>query len=578
MQLVQRSSSSGSFDPQNSFDLTVKGTPLQYEPNISEQLKGDLEADIKTGFDELSSLEITDRGCSTAGLETECHFIGADGRPYDDMEDVVEELKTTHSQPVTWEFAPHIAEGNSTVMEIKGAEFLAQLEEQVRFLPQVVQQALRRREEEAVACMAGTLPSYGVEEVERGRICSKHSRYRHLFDGLSYLATHHSFGMPGEQQFHRVTATGLSPSGNFEQTEITLAPDSITVNNPNYRRAVRAPQGELLRQELFGAMTSFQLHLAIPNPKEDYVCLHRSAQAIVAAFAGIAANSAFVADHFLLQNSRLVMLPHITHPHRYSVTNWLEEPLEQFQHHVGFNDPLVRPLINPAVGSKVKLENITSLQKLFTHSGTFWPHVRTVASVVDGNLDLRPEFRPVCTASTAIDNAAHAVCYYGVMAGLAKFLQQNYQLDIGGNITELDARLPYRKILENEVNVAAYGVRAMITWVDGVTMPLTDFYDSVLVPAMKIGFKSMSIDEMTAQRYRKVVDDRMHFQLGDGPRGISGSDIQVWLYNNHPDLRGDSEPEKLRKLSLLLADAAKQDTKQRPQPILDWFVKNHLIA
>lgn len=312
----------------------------------------------------------------------------------------------------------------------------------------------------------GILPTVGAEDLTRERISSP-SRYAVLAERMRVL------------RHGPVVVNIVGPE------PLRFSTDSI------------APEG---------AATSLQLHLRVPPA--DFVAYYNATQAIAGAQLAVGANSPFLLGHELWHETRIPLCEQVLDTRRSGAAragepprvwlgdSWLADPLEIFDADVRRVPPVLPTLTEQDPLDCVASGMAPRLPELRLHNGTVWRWNRPVYDVVGGVPHLRIENRVLPSGPTAVDMAANAAFYFGLVRSVATADCPLWSVQ------------PFGTARRDMLAAARHGPAAWLHW-DGAEVPATRLVLDVLLPLAAAGLDDWGTAAADRDRLLAVVAGRV---------------------------------------------------------------------
>lgn len=280
-------------------------------------------------------------------------------------------------------------------------------------------------------------------------------------------------------------------------------------------QVLRSRQGRPLRlnivgrQQLHGehrdvmleaAATSYQLHLQ--TPYEQAHKLYNAAITASAAMVAVGANSPYLFDHDLWDETRIPLF-------------------EQAVEIGGFNSVAQGPLHRVSFGSgyarnsiiecfEENLEHFPVLlpmrfddeprrfSHLRLHNGTIWRWNRPLIGFdEDGTAHVRIEHRVLPGSPSIQDAIANAALFYGLTEALVM------------DSDELMRRLPFAQAKDNFYQAARFGLDARVNWFDNENWNLRQLLLDELLPMAKRGLTRLGIETRSGDHYLSIIEGRL---------------------------------------------------------------------
>ncbi len=312
----------------------------------------------------------------------------------------------------------------------------------------------------------GTLPTAGPEELTRDRLSSP-TRYELLARRM-------------RAQRHGPVVVRIDGA------------ESLTFVSPSV-----APEA---------AATSLQLHLRVPADR--FAAYYNAAQAIAGAQLAVGANSPYLLGRQLSQETRIELCEQMldsgprrevragTPPRAWLGDRWIRGPVELFDTIVRSLPPLLPKLTLEHPLDSVARGTAPGLPELRLHNGTVWRWNRPVYDVQDGQPHLRIENRVLPSGPGALDMAANAAFYLGLVRALADADRP------------LWSTTPFALVRRNHYAAARLGLDATLYW-DGTRVPAAQLIRDVLLPLAETGLDAWGIPSAERDRYLSVIAQRV---------------------------------------------------------------------
>ncbi|WP_099021645.1 glutamate--cysteine ligase family protein [Mycolicibacterium palauense] len=302
------------------------------------------------------------------------------------------------------------------------------------------------------------------------------------------------------------------------------------------------------------AATSLQLHLRVSADRfADY---YNAAQMIAGAQVAVAANSPFLLGRRAWRETRITLLEQLldtrrprevraSAPSRVRLgDSWIDGPLELFDDLVAHYPPLFPTLEDEDPDAAVDAGRAPALHELRLHNGTVWRWNRPVYDVQAGRPQLRIENRVLPSGPTAVDMAANAAFYYGLVRSVADSGRAPW------------AGTPFA-IAERDLHRGARdGLTATLHW-DGADHPAQRLAREVLLPAAADGLDAWGVEAADRDRYLGVIEGRVR-------RGRTGADWQTAMVE-HLEVGGLTRVAALHEMTRRYAEYAHSGA-----PVHEW--------
>jgi hypothetical protein len=307
---------------------------------------------------------------------------------------------------------------------------------------------------------------------------------------------------------------GILPT--VRQQDLTLA--NISPLNRYYAlndQVLKLRRGRPLRLDISGrdhlalthddvmleaATTSFQVHLQAPA--EDAVRYFNAAQILSAPMVALAANSPFLFEHRLWDETRIPLFEQAVdigdeaHAAKRRVTfgsGYLQRSASEC-----FRENLERfPVLLPILFE----DGAAALRHLRLHNGTIWRWNRLLIGF-DGAAvpHLRVEHRVMPAGPSIVDMISNAAVYLGASRFLA------------GLHRAPEADLPFAQARDNFYLAARQGLDAHLVWLDGREVEVRTLLLDEILPMAREGLLLLGADEDDSERYLSVA--RMRVRTG----------------------------------------------------------------
>ena len=305
---------------------------------------------------------------------------------------------------------------------------------------------------------------------------------------------------------------GILPT--IRQQDLTLA--NISPLNRYHAlndQVLRLRQGRPLRLDISGpdhlalshddvmleaATTSFQVHLQAPA--SEAVRYFNAAQILSAPMVALAANSPFLFEHRLWEETRIPLFEQAVdvgddaHAEKRRVTfgsGYLQDsPMECYQENVE-RFPVLLPLLFD--------DGASQLRHLRLHNGTIWRWNRMLIGFDDAAVPhLRVEHRVMPAGPSIVDMISNAAVYLGASRFLA------------GLRRAPEADLPFARARENFYVAARDGLHAHIVWLDGREVEVGTLLRDEILHMARQGLLLLGADEDDSEHYLAIAQMRVH--------------------------------------------------------------------
>ncbi len=265
---------------------------------------------------------------------------------------------------------------------------------------------------------------------------------------------------------------------------------------------------------LMGATSAFHMHIRLPIEKTHH--FYNLACIIAAPITAIGANSAFLLDQQLWDETRIPLFerlvnagnkfPQSDSPRVFFNERYIDNSLLGV-----FQDNLKYPIVIPECHS----EESNTLWHMRLHNGTLWRWIRPVIGFDENNEPhFRVELRVLPGGTSIIDMVANIAFFIGLMHGL-----------VDDPLVQ-ECKLPFDKVSENFYTAARHGLASNVFWLEGKQVPLRQLIAETLVPAAEKGLQSLGVDEDDIKLYLSVIKER-------AISGKTGSQWQREFFANH---------------------------------------------
>ncbi|WP_088339949.1 CBS domain-containing protein [Robiginitalea sediminis] len=442
---------------------------------------------------------LIDRSQMHIGAEQEFCLVTDHWEPSTQAVEVLKDIEDPH---FTSELTRYNLEANLDPLPLKGTCF-SQMHEQLNRLLNYAQSVAEKHRNNIV--LTGILPTIGTRHLSDDYMTPA-NRYKTLNNAIKKV----------READVEVKIKGVD--------EVNLHHDSIMYE---------------------GCNTSFQAHLQI-DP-DTFADTYNWAQAISGPVLSISTNSPMLMGRELWEETRIALFTQSVDTRRSTFllnereprvgfgTAWASGTAADF-----FKKSIVRfrSLISTDFEDQNSLEQLQAgetpkLEALNLHNGTVYPWNRLCYGRGNGVPHLRIENRYLPSGPTTSDEIANMMLWVGIMYGRPKAWE-----DIAGKMDFRDAK-------KNFFNAARYGMGAQFHW-DGKIVPARELLLDFFLPMAYQGLDRAGVDRKDAERYLKVIENRI--------RSHNGSE---WMVQTYRQLRRDlNAPEALRKLTCCLFERA----------------------
>lgn len=287
---------------------------------------------------------------------------------------------------------------------------------------------------------------------------------------------------------------------------------------------------------LEAAATSFQIHLKVtPN---EAARVYNASKIISGPMVAIGANSPYLFDHDLWDETRIplfeqavsvggpILQERVNFGFRYAERSILET----------FRANLDRyPVLLPQLMD----DPPEQLAHLRLHNGTIWRWNRPLVGCdSQSRPHLRIEHRVLPASPSVADAIGNAALYFGLARNVAHAP------------VPLESRLPFSEVMKGFYTCARDGLDAVIPWLDGRILPVTQILADDLLPRARQGLADLGIDPGEREHWLGIVTRRLESKQ-------TGARWQrAWIARHGPDM-----------INLTATYLAHQ---QSGQPVHDW--------
>ncbi len=307
----------------------------------------------------------------------------------------------------------------------------------------------------------------------------------------------------------------------------TLSPEQLTYQrlsaNPRYAllsRRMRAARQRPFAVRIDGtepvswsadsvapeaAATSMQLHLRVPP--ERFAAFYNAAQLVAAAQVAVGANAPYLLGRQVWAETRIALCEQMLdtrgpeevaagQPRRVRLgDHWVGGPVELFDQIVQSFPPLLPAFDEEDPDQALAAGRVPGLHELRLHNGTVWRWNRPVYDVRAGRPQLRIENRVLPSGPTAVDMAANAAFYFGLVRALADTVPPPW------------TAVPFRVAEQDLHRAARHGVAARLRW-RGHTVRADRLVLDELLPAAASGLDAWGVASADRDRYLGVIASR----------------------------------------------------------------------
>lgn len=251
--------------------------------------------------------------------------------------------------------------------------------------------------------------------------------------------------------------------------------------------------------------TSFQLHWQVAP--EEMASRYNVAQLISAPLLAVSVNSPVLLGRRLWPESRVALFQQSVDVRPADArqqlsrvtfgTRWMDDSVVEL-----FRDNIARfrPMLDLVEDDEDPLAivdrgEVPALSALCLHNGTIYRWNRPCFGTAGPHL--RVENRVLPAGPSVPDCVANAALFFGLMAALPDAL---------GDVRE---RMRFDDAKESFLAAARGGLRAEVTWLDGVTRPVTDLVEHELLPLARAGLIDGGVEREDVDRYLGIVEERI---------------------------------------------------------------------
>jgi hypothetical protein len=256
------------------------------------------------------------------------------------------------------------------------------------------------------------------------------------------------------------------------------------------------------------ACTSAQFHLQV-SP-DDFPAAWNAAQAIAGIQVAVAANSPYLFDRELWQETRITLFEQATdtrpvelkiqgvRPRVWFGEGWITSVFDLFEENTKYFPALLPICSEEDPQAVLDSGDIPQLDELTLHNGTVYRWNRPVYAVVNGRPHLRVENRVLPAGPTVADTIANGAFYYGLVRYLADEERPIW------------SRLEFAEAERNLHRAARFGIHAPLHWpgtegTDAATLVLDR-----LLPMAHEGLRRMGVEPPRRERLLGIIEGRCH--------------------------------------------------------------------
>ncbi|MGP9694257.1 glutamate--cysteine ligase [Brachybacterium sp. AOP25-B2-12] len=254
------------------------------------------------------------------------------------------------------------------------------------------------------------------------------------------------------------------------------------------------------------ACTSMQLHLQVAP--EKFAATWNAAQAIAGPQVALAANSPFLLGRRLWHETRIPAFTQSidTRPPEYAEQGvrprvwfgerWITSFFDLFEENVRFFPALIPESREMAAEPLLTEGAAPRLHELMLHNGTVWRWNRPIYDPGTDLPHLRIENRLLPSGPTAIDMAANAAFFYGLVHHLVDERRP------------LWSRMAFPTARDAFTTCARRGLEARIAWPRLGSVQVSDLLTEQLIPRAIEGLRDLGVDEDLIERHEHVLMGR----------------------------------------------------------------------
>jgi gamma-glutamyl:cysteine ligase YbdK (ATP-grasp superfamily) len=247
---------------------------------------------------------------------------------------------------------------------------------------------------------------------------------------------------------------------------------------------------------LEAATTSLQIHTRIPQ--SEAARYYNAIQILSAPMVALTANSPYLFGKDLYDETRIPLFEQSLHvygqeDHYRLVTmgyEYIKDSLMEFFDENLYHYNVLLPIdLDP---------DISKLTHLRFHNGVIWKWNRAVIGFDnDGGPHLRIEHRVIPSGPSISDIIANLAFFSGVLDTYAR-----------GEIPP-ESQIPFHTMKDNFYNAARDGMKAKVTWTNGVRGSVHTLLTEVLLPQARKGLERLEIDKEDMDFYLNIIKERL---------------------------------------------------------------------
>ena len=254
------------------------------------------------------------------------------------------------------------------------------------------------------------------------------------------------------------------------------------------------------------ACTSMQLHLQVPP--EQFAAAWNAAQAIAGPQVALAANSPFLLGRRLWHETRIPTFVQAldTRPPEYAAQGvrprvwfgerWITSMFDLFEENVRLFPALIPESRDMAEEPLLTESASPRLHELMLHNSTVWRWNRPIYDPGDDLPHLRLENRPLPAGPTAVDMAANAAFFYGLLHALVHERRP------------LWSRMSFEQADESFHQCARWGLEARVRWPRVGRVRVADLLLEQLIPQAVQGLIELGADVQLAKHSGGILTER----------------------------------------------------------------------
>ncbi|MBZ5733712.1 glutamate--cysteine ligase [Nocardioides sp. TRM66260-LWL] len=293
------------------------------------------------------------------------------------------------------------------------------------------------------------------------------------------------------------------------------------------------------------ACTSTQVHLQ--TSPAQFAATWNAAQAASGVQVALAANAPFLLGRETWHETRIPLFTQATdtrpdelraqgvRPRVWFGERWITSVFDLFEENLRYFPALLPVVDEEDPAAELAAGRTPSLAELTLHNGTVYRWNRPVYDVVDGLAHLRVESRVLPAGPSAVDVAADAALFLGLVRALAEQERPVW------------AALPFGAARANLVAAARHGLGATLAWpderapgLDPHELDVTTLVRERLLPLVEQGLADAGVSRQERDRYLAVLEGRC-------ASGVNGAVWSLRTVERH-EAGGASRREALRRM------------------------------